>query len=373
MSSSVSRVGWCGETAAWGLGLAILGAAPIGCGDDSGSETTEAATTQPGDTTTAATATGEPGSSSDPGTTTTPGTTSGTTGGTSGTSSGDGESGPPVIFDLGGVPESPKIDQGACGKVDFLFVIDNSGSMSDEQANLVASFPGFITAIQNSLEQVEEYNVGVVTSDAYSPNTAVPGCNQLGGLVVQTGGGNSSSAVCGPYADGNNYITQSDDLTMAFACAAQVGTSGNGFEQPMQALLNAVDPAHPLAMPGGCNEGFIREDALLVLVIITDEADGPGDSEGMTTPGTVMDWYDAVVAAKDGIPENVVVVSLVSYAGGPCPPSSAVFDGVNMVDFAMLFGSNGVVGGVCLPDYGPTFADAVSVIDVACDNFMPPS
>ena len=348
----------------------------MGCPAESDGDTTGADTNPaPGSTSSDPGSTGEPpGTATDQATTAMSGTTSGDTGapGTGDTADGEGGSGPP-LFDLGVVPDSPMIDQGPCGKVDFLFVIDNSGSMSDEQANLVASFPGFITAIQSTLEQVEDYHVGVTTSDAYTYNQASPGCNQLGGLVVQTGGSSSSNMVCGPYDAGENYMTEADDLAMSFACAAQVGISGNGFEQPMQALLNAVDPNHALAMPGGCNEGFIREDALLVLVIITDEADGPGDTEGMVSPGTVMDWYDAVVAAKDGIPENVVVVSLVAYNGGPCPPGSSVYDGQNMVDFAMLFGDNGVVGGICVPDYSPTFMDAVSVIDVACDNFMPPA
>jgi hypothetical protein len=86
-----------------------------------------------------------------------------------------------------------------------------------------------------------------------------------------------------------------------------------------------------------------------------------------------MDWYDTVVAAKDGIPENVVVVSLVNSVGGPCPPASLVFDGVHIVEFTMMFGKNGLVGGVCEPDYSPFLADAVSVIDLACDNFVPPN
>jgi hypothetical protein len=283
-----------------------------------------------------------------------------------------GSSGPPVYFDLGIIPETP-ISKGPCGKVDFLFVIDNSGSMSEEQASLVASFPGFISAIQSSLESVEEYNVGVITTDAYFGNTAVPGCAVLGGLVVSTSGFDSSNAVCGPYDAGDNFMTQDDDLDTAFACAAQVGTNGDGYEVPMEALGLAIDPNGALAQPGACNEGFIREDALLVLVIITDENDGPSDPEGQPSPGTAMDWYDTVVAAKDGIPENVVVVSLVNSVGGPCPPASLVFDGVHIVEFTMMFGKNGLVGGVCEPDYSPFLADAVSVIDLACDNFVPPN
>ncbi len=288
----------------------------------------------------------------------------------SGTTEGAEETGPPVYFDLGPLPDTQKVDE-ACGAVDFLFVIDNSGSMLDEQMNLVASFPGFISAIQGTLEQVNEYNIGVVTSDAYSPNLAIPGCNVLGGLVRQTGGSGSSNADCGPYADGNSYMTEADDLEMTFSCAAQVGTNGDPFEQMMSGLLNAIDG--PLLDPGACNDGFIREDALLVLVIITDEYDGPGDPESNPSPGTPMEWYDQVVAAKDGIPENVVVVSLVNAMGGTCPPASTVFDGVNIVDFTNMFGDNGLVGGVCDPDYSMLFADAVSIIDVACDNFEPPN
>ncbi|WP_266221873.1 hypothetical protein [Paraliomyxa miuraensis] len=291
---------------------------------------------------------------------------------TAGSSEGEVDTGPTVYFDLGIIPEAP-MSEGPCGKVDFLFVIDNSGSMYEEQVNLVNSFPGFIAAIQGTLDTVEEYNLGVVTTDAYSYNNAVPGCSVLGGLVTKTGGGQSSNMVCGPYDAGNNYMTEIDDLAVSFACAAQVGTSGNGYELTMQAMLDAVDPSLPLAMAGGCNEGFIREDALLVLVIITDEYDGVGDPEGMTSAGTPGDWYDAVVAAKGGIPENVVVVSLVNAVGGPCPPGSTVYDGVNIVDFTNMFGANGLVGGVCELDYSPVFTQAVSVIDVACDNFMPPN
>jgi hypothetical protein len=354
-------LGVLGALASWSIGCGVDPASDPGEGSSSG--------TPPVSTTGE-----EPGSGSGAPMTTAPGTTApGTTAAdsTGSTSEADVDSGPSVYFDLGAIPEAP-MSEGPCGKVDFLFVIDNSGSMFDKQVSLVNSFPGFIAAIQGTLEQVEEFNIGVITTDAYSHNTAVPGCAVLGGLVTRTGGSNSSNMVCGPYDAGTNYMTQEDDLATSFACAAQVGISGNGIELPMQAMLEAIDPAGPLAQPGACNVDFIREDALLVIVIITDEYDGPGDPEFGPSPGTPMDWYDAVVAAKSGLPENVVVVSLVNYAGGPCPPQSNFYDGVNIVTFTELFGDNGLVGGVCEPDYSPTFAEAVSVIDVACDNFVPP-
>jgi hypothetical protein len=273
-------------------------------------------------------------------------------------------------FDLGVQPDAGPPPEEGCTKVDFLFVIDNSGSMADEQDNLTASFPGFISGIQSSLEQVDEYQVGVVTTDAYGPNTAVPGCNVLGGLVTRTGGSDSSSSVCGPYAAGNNFMTEADDLDSTFACAADVGTAGDGCERPMNAMQNVLDKVHGGA--GQCNAGYLRDDALLVLVIITDEYDGAGDPEFCNSSGDPGSWYDTVVASKLGIPENAVALGLLNYAGGLCPPDSQVYDGGNIVNFVSMFGANGFLGGICEPDYGPVFAEAVGIIEEACNNFTPP-
>jgi hypothetical protein len=271
-------------------------------------------------------------------------------------------------FDLGVQPDSaPPMEEG-CTKVDFLFIIDNSGSMADDQDNLTANFPTFISGIQSALEQVDEYQVGVVTTDAYVYNSA--GCNGLGGLVVQTGGSDSSNSVCGPYAAGNNYMTEADNLDVSFACAADVGTAGNGCERAMDAMTATVNKVHGGA--GQCNEGFLRDDALLVLVIITDEYEGAGDPEFCNSAGDPMTWYNTVVAAKLGIPENAVALALINYAGGSCPPADIVYDGANIATFVNMFGANGFLGGICEPDYGPVFMEAVGIIEDACNNFMPP-
>jgi hypothetical protein len=279
------------------------------------------------------------------------------------------------IFDVGSMPDSAG-QTGGCQAVDFLFVVDDSGSMSDNQRNLIENFPIFIEGIQSTLGEVDSMHVGVVTSDDYVDNGS--GCNTIGDLVIRTGGEDSSAASCGPYAEGHNYMTEADDLPEAFACAAMVGTEGSFQERPMEAMLRAIDGSD--AGPGQCNEGFLRDDALLVVVIITDEADGPGDPEHdehdyPVSPGGPADWYDAVVAAKGGHPENAVVVSLVHYFGGACPPPNAFtdpafFDGQNMVDFATYFEDNGFVRGIC-SDYGPVFDKAVDVVANACDNFIP--
>ena len=264
------------------------------------------------------------------------------------------DEGSPINFDLGPVPDSPPLEEG-CGMVDFLFVIDNSGSMSDEQIALINNFPAFISGIEATLETVDTINVGVTTTDDYFYN--VQGCTSIGSLVVQTGGSDSSNSLCGPYEEGDNFMTQEDMLDVAFSCAARVGTDGSADERQMQAVLSAVNGS--LGGPDQCNEGFIREDALLVIVIITDEPD-------INTPGDAMTWYQTVIDAKEGIPENVVVVSLINTPNGNCGFDFAF----NIAEFTMLFGVNGFMADICVPDYAPVFDQAVSIIDVACENFL---
>jgi hypothetical protein len=276
----------------------------------------------------------------------------------------------PGIFDTA----PPDLGAGpGCQEVDFLFVIDNSHSMAIHQESLIASFDPFISAIQATLESVSEYHVGVVTTDAYTYND--PGCAELGGLVLGTGGLYSSGEVCGPYAEGDNWMTDADDLDTAFSCAAQVGSQGSPYELPIAAMQAAVDG--PLADPGGCNEGFLREDSLLVVVLLSDEADGPGDPDididfnfpgPRTSPGTPDEWFDSLIAVRGGEEEKVVVLTLTYYDDGPCVPPTEVRDGANLVEFTELF-TWGITGGICEADYGPYFEQATDVVDEACQNF----
>lgn len=261
------------------------------------------------------------------------------------------------VFDLGDAPDVGAVDD-SCRAVDFLFVVDNSMSMEDHQANLTANFGDFIVGIESTLDQVDSYHVGVVTSDAYVHNEI--GCNTLGALVTWTGGPYSSASHC-VFAEGHRYMTEADDLPAAFACAATVGTEGDWSERPMEAMTEALAP--PLSARGACNDGFVRDDALLVIIVISDEPEGPGDPEGPPPDSSVGDpqsWYDAVVAAKQGLSDNVVVMTLVHE---PDPASD------HMTEFATMFGENGFPGHIW-GDYNPLFQQAIGIIDQACDDFV---
>jgi len=183
---------------------------------------------------------------------------------------------------------------------------------------------------------------------------------------------------CGFGGERRYMLHTEADLHQSFACAANVGTYGAGAEKPMFALAHAL--SEDLNGAGGCNSGFLRDDALLVVTVITDEEDDNSDAGSPGSPGEPADWIDALVEAKGGNPESVVFLALVgdsNLPGGTCEPGidpnggapgaeeaprlQAVADGLPF----------GVVGSVCAPDYTPFFIDAVSVIDASCEIFEP--
>jgi hypothetical protein len=57
------------------------------------------------------------------------------------------------------------------------------------------------------------------------------------------------------------------DLLSAAQCLTRLGSSGCGFEQPLEAIRLAIAPGQPN------NLGFLRDDAALLVVVMTNEDD----------------------------------------------------------------------------------------------------
>lgn len=303
---------------------------------------------------------------------------------------------------VGGKPP-PSPDAG-CGKIDFLFVIDNSGSMQDEQQNLIRSFPGFIDTIRNAVG-ASDHHILVADTDASGSMTSQsssclgdactcspsPACCQS--ICASRPNGTCNGAPCnnpgkGLRCDGRlgagrvkafneqrcipdspRFATSATpELVNKFACMANVGTAGDGNERPMQAIAEAIGG---LAQPGQCNAGFLRDDAILVLTFITDEEEAAGKS-----PGNPNDWIAKVVAAKRGNQEAVVVLGVFGDSdrpGSTCAPGGLMGNigadpGPRLRSFVEGF-KYGVAGSVCASDYTPFFREAVKVIDSACAGF----
>jgi hypothetical protein len=297
-----------------------------------------------------------------------PGETSGDPGASTGTPATGTESSSSdegFIFDLGGTPDMPPVSKEGCTKIDFLFVIDNSGSMSAQQAQLLNSFGGFITAIDESLDDVDSIHLGVITSDNYTGNA--PGCTSIGDLVTQTAGGGAANMVCTPFDhEGDRFASEDDDLTVKFPCMAQVGTSGSPIEQPVTALIAALDPAK--AESGACNDNFLRDDAILVVVIVTDDPPMDFDMDDAHPLTDTSGWHDAVLDAKDGNEDAIVVIGFIPWFNVGCNGGS---ESPNLIEFVDSFGQQGVKGSICDPDFAPLFAESISTIQGTCEQFTP--
>lgn len=158
----------------------------------------------------------------------------------------------------------PQVDGGSgCTKIDLLFVIDNSGSMGDEQANLIANFPTFIQVLDQS---GLDYRVAVTTTARQYSYTMQPFP-----FPMDTGSGDDGTmlqpASC---MMTKRWIDKTDpNPAQTFACVANVGTSGNADEMPLGAMRDAFEDR----MMDNTNAGFRRSDALLGVVFLTDEED----------------------------------------------------------------------------------------------------
>jgi hypothetical protein len=319
--------------------------------------------------------------------------TSGATGSGGATSTSDGtggaaSSGPgelkfDVGKDTGGIDPDPDTEGAAgCQKIDFLFVVDNSGSMADEQESLANSFDGFISSIQDTV-MAKDYHIMVIDTDAGNsfeqscfvicqllPVCEGYACNNLPkaeGCDAMLGTGlidDPSGKACG-VAGGKRFMVDGQpNLSSTFGCLAKVGTDGDGSERPMEAMIAAITS---LNGAGGCNEGFLRKDALLVVTFITDEEDD-GKSKG-----TPAGWNAALVAAKVGAEKSIVVLGLIGDPDQPNPVCAvdAAEASPRLRTFAESF-TFGSWGSICSPDYAPFFDASVSVIDTACQQFEPP-
>lgn len=217
---------------------------------------------------------------------------------------------------------------------DILFVVDNSGSMEDKQDNIARNFDAFIDEIAGA----GDYRIAIVTGDT-SPS--MDGFEQTGNYVLSykstepytlTGFSRRSCTLVTEATSGahvkhgcfrgggrkSDWVITSDmpreQQIELFRQNVHVGTCTGG-EEALNGMLLALENTRP----GRCNEGFLRDDANLVIVILTDEDDqDPGRRDVMGYYVQQIKQYKpiseirvAVIAAadKDGNPANCSINS----------------------------------------------------------------
>ncbi len=182
-----------------------------------------------------------------------------------------------------------------CGLVeetaDMLLVIDNSNSMAEEQADLISQMPFLLHVLTTGdlnadgrldFPPVTDLHLGVITTDMGAGMRDVPTCGEVFGDdgVLRTVG--SGAPGCDEeYPPFLSFGGDLDALASDFACVANIGTNGCGFEQQLEAPLKALTPStfstrfalDTLGHGDGANAGFVRSDSVLSVVLLTDESD----------------------------------------------------------------------------------------------------
>lgn len=209
------------------------------------------------------------------------------------------------------------IDQGCGDHIDLLFVIDNSGSMAEEQLNLAKNMPLLTDRLENLTDSMglpvdSDVNIMVTTTDmgnelctpyykpGRSPEEGSPITTPCTERIDRfTGVGQNpidASAVCdeacpnpiapegqfihfapegsnvpdAPEVDVNGDGMPDSNVAQALACIGPQGIDGCGYESPLDAMRNALDPG---AAWNSGDDPFLRPGGVLAVAIITDEAD----------------------------------------------------------------------------------------------------
>jgi hypothetical protein len=176
--------------------------------------------------------------------------------------------------------------------IDILFVIDNSGSMAEEQASLAANFGRFINVLENIEGGLPNVHLGIVSTDTGAGPFNISGCSGNGDNgTLQSAPRGACDPPSGAFiqdlddGSGGRVKNYTGALTDTFTCIARLGIDGCGFEQPLESARRALNGSNP------ANQGFLRPDAFLAIIFITDEDDCSTSDSGMFDTGdtTVAD------------------------------------------------------------------------------------
>ena len=371
--------------------LALLGACQAPASGSSGFSSTPEITTVPAGSTGDTTAVDSTGSSAG----------SSSTGAWSTSSeSGVGETTLPVL-DLGTMPDVGDGKPVGCkGKIDLLFVISRTGLMAGRQAQLVDAFPKFIETIESKFDDFD-YHIMVIDGDddwgsercnedcpvldckigdpccGVNPEpewigkpcctaakdypcgylNGLPDCEtRMGAGTLFPAGTSASNKLC-PIDNGRRYMVKGQkDMPDTFACVAQIGSSGAG--KLGEALTAAMQKS--INAPGGGNDGCLREDALLMVTFIQTNPDSGGG--GTKSDGYAEDWAKAVLDAKHGDPESVVMLT---FANPDWEPYDQIWKMAKTFPYFKVDRSD-------VDDYSPAFEEATALVETACAGFVAP-
>lgn len=242
----------------------------------------------------------------------------------------------------------------ACKHIDVVIAVDNSSSMSEEKSALRdIAFPGFANALINVAGGLDDFRVGVLDAcnrpASFHTRGMTGACNFQGGA---------------PWID-----SSSSSVLEEFKCVGDIDSSdmlcsgSNDDEQPTTAATEALEPAWTGV--GKANVGFMRDDALLVVVAITDEDEQP-------VPGAdAQAIFDRLVAVKGDVNKMVFLGIGGASACDGVYGSAKHATKLEAVTNKFIAAQRGVFWDLCEGNLDQGLTQALAVIESACQDFGP--
>ncbi len=173
-------------------------------------------------------------------------------------------------------------------KLDILFMIDNSSEMKEMQDKLYDQIPNFMSVLEG-LPAKPNLHIAVVSSDMGAPGDATSS------IQCTTSGdqGEFQSMARGTCIDstlqygatfisddgaGNTDYTNPLGIGSELQCIIVLGDKGCGFEHQLASIDRALGADG--SGPPSTNGGFLRDDAMLAIIILSNEDDcsAPADT-----------------------------------------------------------------------------------------------
>ena len=191
-------------------------------------------------------------------------------------------------------------------QVDILIVIDNSGSMNEEQQNLSDK----LVALISELKYVD-WQINVITTDS--------NCQRLPDLPIT------------PETVGMDAI---------FRDAVREGTSGNASERGMQESMDHIE--------GDCTQDqpWLREEANLAVLVVSDE----DEDRSSRYFNKLEDWLLDLEMQNYFAGENLIFYGIIWHPDKLCPTGQS--EG-NLYAEA-IEATGGLWGSICDSDYSKT-------------------
>lgn len=221
-------------------------------------------------------------------------------------------------------------------KADILLVIDDSGSMSDKQTNLGNNFASFI---QYAVAANVDYQIGITTTtttygSACPPNLPIP-CPPINSVAIDGKLRN---------INGTTILKQTTpNVAALFAQFVNVGTDGSGTELGLEPAVSALTP--PLTSAE--NVGFLRPDANLAIVVVSDAGD--------QSPQAVSYYQNRLLNVKGFNRLSMFTFNNIGpYAG--TPPGACSYDGSSDPSryLAVVNATSGIHDEICTTNWAAT-------------------